>query len=292
MNIAIVPNRKFKNNIMLFGFGIVSLISLVFLSPAALAQNGQSTTIFNSPQSSGVLDNPSTGTATVDEEDVNKPKRRSNAGKRDDILNKGDPYSFDDNKGVAVKLSTKESETQLAFYAKCMVKSRGKSVKAFLDTLPTSPASTKSQKSLVVDQCLNGQNFNLMLLQFDDLLLRAALYDQNYSEKSREIQLASLSDLAATDIAAEYNVSLASISPLVILQRKFGDCVVRLALTDAQKLLEQAIWSSEEKSLINALSPAMANCLQAGSELKFSRTLLRGLLAESLVKFNNRKIAS
>jgi hypothetical protein len=232
------------------------------------------------------------GSSNTTAED-SKPKRRANAGERDDILNKGDPTAFDGYKGHRVKLSARVSETSMSEYTKCILKARGKSVDAFLKTIPDSPESQKPLKALLIDQCISNQLFNLTEVSLDQNLLRASLFDHLYSREMKENAVAiNYAQLGPSDLAAEFGTVIANVTPAVTLQRKLGDCVVRQATDQARELLAVPIWDKEESLRFKAITPVMAQCLPEGAQLKFSRTMMRGMLAESLLKFAARSQGS
>jgi hypothetical protein len=219
-------------------------------------------------------------------------KRRKNAGEKDDIFNKGDKYAFDDNKGSAVKIEAKVSETMMAEYAACIADYKEKQVATYIKTIPYSKQSETSYKPLIDGECVNKQNFNLTSITFDDIQFRASIYDFLYRQAYKNTANLDYSKVEPSTYVAEYSGDVSSIPPVTLVQRKFGDCVVRLAPNEARALLSHKIWSEDEKTRISALSPAMGQCLTSGLQLKFSRTLLRGTLAESLYKFNQRLGAS
>jgi hypothetical protein len=59
----------------------------------------------------------------------------------------------------------------------------------------------------------------------------------------------------------------------------YGECVVRNAPSDSRALLLTVPDSPEEKTRFDALRPAFAECLSAGTSLTFGRTTLRGTIA-------------
>jgi hypothetical protein len=227
--------------------------------------------------------------ATADE---GRPKRRANAGERDDMMNKGDDTGFDDYKGHKVALTVRESETAMSEYAKCVLKSREKSVNLFLKSLPYSKEAQKHMKPLLFEQCMSQRSFNLTEMSVDDSVLRAGLYDHLYRLQPKAMAPVNLVGLGPSDVAAEYGTTPVGIPSTLMLQRKLGDCVVRLAVDESRALLSLPIWDKDEGQRLKALSPVMAQCLPAGAQLKFSRTMLRGMLAESLLKFAARTPSS
>ena len=61
----------------------------------------------------------------------------------------------------------------------------------------------------------------------------------------------------------------------------YGECVVRTDPAGAHKLIMSEVDSANERAAVQALAPALAECVMQGSQLKASRSLLRGLLALS-----------
>jgi hypothetical protein len=263
-------------------------IAIFASSAPVLAQVGPSTAIPNSPSNSGTLNNPQVGaTGTVQGEDDGK-KRRKNAPNKEGMLDKGDKYGFDDFAGVKVKMDTQTSEKMMAEFTHCLAKHRPNQALAYLGTLPENKNIAKARKPMMEKQCLGRQSFNLTILELDDNLLRAALFDALYSKRYTSVVSADLSKLPPANYAQELNASAEQLPKVINFQRKFGDCVVRQAVKEAHALISTPIWGDGEESKIAAVTPAMQRCLPPTANIKFSKTLLRGMLAESLFKFNSR----
>jgi hypothetical protein len=234
------------------------------------------------------FENATTAKPASDNIDPNAPKRRENAGERDAIQNKGDKYSFDDNKGIAVKIDGKNSEVLMAEYVKCVADAKQSMVQKYLSTVPDSENSKKAYKPLIVSQCFNRQSFNLSELRFEDTLFRASFFDYLYRKNQAASKKFDFSTLPPAEYSSEYDGKTANLPGVTVVQRKFGDCVVRQAGQEVDTLLSVDIWAPEEKIRISSISSTMGTCLPDGAELKFSRTLLRGTLAESMYKFQQR----
>jgi hypothetical protein len=264
----------------------------VLYTNSVAAQRRTNPSVRNNTASASQFPVSNTTSVATNEDDKEAPKRRKNAGEKDGVFNKGDKYAFDDNKGSAVKIEAKVSETMMAEYAACIADYKEKQVSSYINTIPYSKKSEASYKPLLEGECVSKQNFNLTSITFDDIQFRASIYDFLYRQAYKNTASLDYSQLEPSKYTAEYSGDSESIPAVTLVQRKFGDCVVRLAPNETRDLLSQKIWSEDESTRISALSPAMGQCLTSGLQLKFSRTLLRGTLAESLYKFNQRLGAS
>jgi hypothetical protein len=270
-----------------------SALATVVLAAPAMAQAQPQGPALGSPASSTRLGNPAAGqeagqTDSAVEATETEKKRRKNAPNKEGQLDKGDKYSFDDNAGVKVKMDAKTSEKEMAEFTHCLAKYRPDQALTYLGTLQNSKEAKKAMKPMLEEQCISRQLFNLTILELDEVLLRSSLFDALYNKRYDTLLSASFSTLPPADYAQEIGVTAAELPKVTAFQRKLGDCIVRQSAAEVHSLLAVSIWSDDEPQKVAAVTPAMQNCLPAGFDLKLSKTVFRGMLAESLFKFNNR----
>ncbi|PLK25803.1 hypothetical protein C0V78_02010 [Novosphingobium sp. TH158] len=73
---------------------------------------------------------------------------------------------------------------------------------------------------------------------------------------------------------------------------KLGECVVRTAPAPARAVMSTAIESPGELQALNALSPALGQCIKAGETVSLDRMSLRGSLAIAQFRLSQAKVGS
>ncbi|MDF7773885.1 hypothetical protein P1X14_01390 [Sphingomonas sp. AOB5] len=61
----------------------------------------------------------------------------------------------------------------------------------------------------------------------------------------------------------------------------YGDCIVQAAPKESVAMMLTAPGSSNERTAFSALAPVMGECLNDGDKITFTRTQLRGVIAEA-----------
>ena len=163
-------------------------------------------------------------------------------------------------------------------YATCLLHMNRKKVEAALALPVGTRESDAAERTLSVDECLgNGE------LKMDGTLLRGALYRALY--RTDFWKTAPALSPQAIDYAADMGPGLDS-SQYVALHQ-YGECIVRADPADARSVLMSATASSTEHDALLRLSPTFSTCLAKGSQVKFSKSTLLGLLAEVMVRLAN-----
>lgn len=119
-------------------------------------------------------------------------------------------------------------------------------------------------------------------LEFDLTLFRGALFTALYRERFGA-KLPVLPE-ASANFREGAPDPLDDISGQAIALREFGECVVRRDPGVVHSIVTAKIGSAEEDALYKALVPHLGPCLNAGLQVKFSKTVLSGLLAEVLYR--------
>ena len=213
-------------------------------------------------------------------------------------LSRSEPSSRD--------FSTKETRALMHGYAKCVVGRRqAKASEALLLNVDNSTLM-RDYPSLIVGDCLvaqrgirNDARIDTVKMSFEGDLYRYALAD---ALVSKELAGATVPDFSAVPkldhrtpgaqpqrvsvkgkrlSQAKYDAAVRDYNEAVAFSYLsfYGECVVRTAPSDARALLLTVPDSPEEKTSFDALRPAFAECLPAGTTLKFGRTALRGTIA-------------
>jgi hypothetical protein len=184
------------------------------------------------------------------------------------------------NKGVD------EAQRVMFAYAECVAKAFRGQVERYLATFPGSSASDQMALRIAADDCLGSGE-----LRFQPDLFRGALYQALY-QRSFKGRFVDISDAPAVDYGAGRETADPDVGAIQVELRQFGDCVVRRDQKTARDLVMSRINSDAEDSAFANLGPSLNACLVQGSQLRFSRSVLRGLTAETLYRLSAAKGAA
>lgn len=156
---------------------------------------------------------------------------------------------------------------------------------AFLSSSPTSAEGGSAAQDLMIPQCLNHgarvPEWYVEQLRLSPQLLRGQFFRTLYLDQQRS---RSVVRIRREEIKAGF--ALPQADGLAPLQR-FGDCVVSGNPAGAAAAIRQDPGSTGETVAYRALSEALSRCVQGGDTLRFSRSVLEGVLAEALYKQAN-----
>ena len=163
-------------------------------------------------------------------------------------------------------------------YARCVLGVQRTRIMEYLNTLPGSPNAFKLANNISRDECLASDQ-----LRFNEKLFRWTLYDELFNSNFRNFDVLKIASVPNTDfVALAANLGAIDMETLAVWQ--LGECTVRAAPAEAFVLVKSAIASKAETAAINAIVPHVGSCLEQGSKLKFSKPVLRGIMAETLYK--------
>lgn len=184
------------------------------------------------------------------------------------------------------KMSERMAEQTMRDFARCVVSSKKREVKAlaFLKVPDGDPLQLQLGKEIAVGGCAPpGSEMRFQ----PDLFSRSvytALYRKYYGKTSPE----SGQWAAVSDYRSEYSVSTTPVPDMQLALRDFADCTARGDVLAAHRFAISEMRGSEEKAALPGVMVWMQKCLPEGTQLRFSRTILKGLLAESLYKMRQR----
>ena len=168
-------------------------------------------------------------------------------------------------------------------YGACLVHRNRKGVETTLRIPVGTKASHAAEAKLSVDDCLGSGE-----MRMDDTLLRGALFRALYRiDFWRNAPALSPQDL---DFAADMEPNSQSASYIAL--HRYAECIARTDPGDARAVLMSGTASAKERAALSSLSPAFSTCLAKGSQLKFSKAILLGLLAEVLFRLSAPATAS
>jgi hypothetical protein len=171
-------------------------------------------------------------------------------------------------------------------FADCLVSRQRNRRRAFefvaLD--PDGFATSAAGKKVADPNCLPDigrhkyiQRLTLNLLSFRYELL-GALYRHIFVNLPDE----SIANLRDTSYPSEFADGKVPESLLGL--RKFGDCVARSTPAASHRLVFTELYSDREKAAIGDVMPKLQSCMPPGQDVRFTRALLRGAVAEGLLR--------
>jgi hypothetical protein len=184
------------------------------------------------------------------------------------------------------QFSRDEADKAMADFAKCVVsdaRSRARAA-AYVRAIPTGTAFHDAGARMATPDCV-PRSFGTVRMQFDTQLFRAALFGALYQRDfGRGPPPPSFDAVQPLVIAAEFDGPDSAIPAEIVFARIVGDCVARADPAAAHRLVTTRVASADEKEALGAVVPRLAGCVAAGRRTTFSRSMLRGLLAEALYK--------
>jgi hypothetical protein len=166
---------------------------------------------------------------------------------------------------------TDEARDMMNRYGVCIAKAHRTDVQRVL-SLPEE-AIDKALRKLATSDCLIGGR-----LQMSEPLFRGALYRALYI---REFGSKSSESLAVPGLAPESSSAGNNTAPMYI----FSNCVVRLSPEHAREFVMAQTATRAEKEAIEALRPALADCLPPKQQVSFTPWGLQASLSEALYKW-------
>jgi hypothetical protein len=180
----------------------------------------------------------------------------------------------------------KQAERTMRDFARCVVANKKREAKAveFLKLPDGDPHQFIQGNGIASSGCAPPGS----QMRFQPDLFSRSIYAALYTKYYLKDPPADLSAIAPADYQLEYK-STTAVSPQQLALRTFADCTVRGDVLAAHNFAISEIQSVAEKDTVPRVVAAMQQCLETGSTLKFSRTILKGLVAESLYKFRKRQ---
>lgn len=190
-----------------------------------------------------------------------------------------------------IATSQTEAERTMQLYSDCMVGRRQYQAKIaeFLRTSPDSPQFGERGMKLIEPTCM-PRAISRTQMRMAPAIFRPALYSALYRTEFKRAP-ADVGNRAKLDYAAELEAGAVAPANYAYL-REVGDCTSRAKPAEVRALILTRIGGDDEKSALAALMPAVQQCVPEGAKLRFSRTILRGTLAEGLYKLSKAPIAA
>lgn len=186
------------------------------------------------------------------------------------------------------ELSAKRAESAMYNYSKCLIrnKKREKLVDDYLLIPDGHPDQDNVNQKLIVPGCaINGSR-----MSFEGSLFRRSLFTALYVKYYRNTKPTDINVDYEVDYTAETSPKYGTITGAQLVLRKISDCTVRNNPIAVHNFIVAKLHSKSEKLALPNVVTALSNCLPNETELKFSRTILKGQLAEALYKLRASNI--
>jgi hypothetical protein len=139
----------------------------------------------------------------------------------------------------------------------------------------------KMLKRMVIDDCLSVGE-----LSFPLNIVRSAVIEALYFNKFGRSGPTDFSNVPAIDYLADYPAEVPGDARTVLALAKFGDCVGRKDSVNARGLIVSIPGSADETQRFRFLSPSFNGCVVQGEKLTFSKSVIRGAVAEGLYRLS------
>ncbi len=139
----------------------------------------------------------------------------------------------------------------------------------------------KLLKRMVIDDCLS-----LGELSFPLNVVRSAVIEALYVNQYGRSGPTDFSQVPPVDYLAGYPAELPANARTIVALAKFGDCVSRKDSENARALAVSIPGSPDETQRFRFLSPTFNGCVVQGEKLTFSKSVIRGAVAEGLYRLS------
>lgn len=136
-------------------------------------------------------------------------------------------------------------------------------------------------KNVYAEECLGGGE-----LTMPQKLARSAVFEGLYLERFGRNGPVDFSKSAPIDYAAAYTSPVHEAAGEIVALGRFGDCVARADGVNAKAFILSMPETSAEGQAIAALKPKLGPCVPNGLKITFSRSVLRGAIAEGLYRLS------
>jgi len=180
----------------------------------------------------------------------------------------------------------RQREKIMFAFADCLVvrKKNRRRAFEFIAMDPTGAAASVAGSKMSDSNCLPhvGRHKYVSRLSFSSLPFRYELLGSLYRRLFTDSPDPAIADLRDTNYASEFADGKVPESLLGL--RKFGDCVARSTPVASHRLVFTELYSDGEKAAIGDVMPKLQSCMPSGQDVGFTRALLRGAIAEGLLR--------
>lgn len=164
----------------------------------------------------------------------------------------------------------------------CVVQRSRKQAERFVALPPESAETSTMARSLATSECLHEGE-----LRFQSRLMRGGAYQALYRADYGVAVPANLATRATVRPPAGQGAAAEQYGALL----NVGDCVARVNAIATHDLLLSDPAAAAEATAISKLMPSLSACMPQGVTLRFSKPVLRGVLAEAAYRLAKSPVA-
>jgi len=177
--------------------------------------------------------------------------------------------------------TTLEARKTLREFATCAVASRPGVAEAAIDQA----VDTKQYRQELIDVS-NEDCFSSGEMQMPAELLRGALFEAMYLHEFSDGPKGGLNATPTFDYSASYSKPLSEEAQNTVGLAIVGDCVTRTAPGKVHDLLNTIPGSPGEDAAIGEVARILPGCVPANKTFHFSRSVIRGSVAEAILRLS------
>jgi hypothetical protein len=172
-----------------------------------------------------------------------------------------------------------EARRVMSAYGLCLARRNRRAVDQFLAQHVGAPSAPGLARGLASPDCLYNAD-----LRFASTLLRGSLFEALYRFDYERREVPNLAAAPVISYGPPDSSDLSHEERTYLGLLAFADCVVRQRSDGVRALVLSRVASREEAQALAQVSPGLSSCVEGGGEVPFSRSILRGFLAESLYR--------
>lgn len=171
----------------------------------------------------------------------------------------------------------------LEIFAKCVVDRQAGRASKIIDFRVDVPEYEKYMGGLTdyYDECLSSGEFAFSYATF-----RGAMFEALYLRKFKSDGPLTFDPSLQSGYRALYPETLTPEAQDSVAQVNFGECVVRADAQGVRNLLTSQPGSATETEAVMRIGQKLSACIVKGSKISFSKSVLRGMLAEGLYRLS------
>jgi hypothetical protein len=171
----------------------------------------------------------------------------------------------------------------LEVFATCIVERQAGRAAKLADMRVDTPEYLKQLNGLsdFYDDCISSGRF-----EYGYSLLRGAIFQALYRREFKLNGPLTFDPMLDSAYAKIYPEPYSPEAQSSIAQVKFGECVSRADAANVRGFISAPPGSALETSSVQALAPKLGPCIAQGNQIKFNKTVLKGMLAEGIYRLS------
>jgi len=166
-------------------------------------------------------------------------------------------------------------------FGTCVIARSPKLAQQVVEAPVVTPNYSKMLNRLAADDCLGEGE-----LRVPWLLMRTALFEALYVDQFGRGGPTDFKAVPSINHLAGYTGEIPGWAGNVIALARFGECLSRADPANARALLMNLPGSASENQSFAALTPRLGGCVLKGEKLTFSRSVIRGAVAEGMYRLS------